>query len=222
MRASQIITEVIDGPAGALEVAHHPAPQVPNEATRSRGVALVAHPHPLMGGTMDNKVAVTLAKTFHQLGYATMRFNFRGVGRSAGQFDEGTGETDDAEAALDHLTKTYGGSSDAKTVLAGFSFGTFVQTRLWHRLHDTRPIERLVLCGPAVNRFPVDTVPADTIVVHGEEDDVVPLSAVLDWARPQQLPVTVFPGCGHFFHGRLTQLQRYIIGRWPVAGAARG
>ena len=96
-------------------------------------------------------------------------------------------------------------------------FRGIVQTRLWHRIHAARPIERLVLCGPAVNRFPVENVPADTIVVQGEEDDVVPLSAVLDWARPQQLPVTVFPGCGHFFHGRLTQLQRYIVGLWPAA-----
>ena len=225
MRASQIITELIDGPAGALEVAHHPAPQSAQSSSASssplwpvswpRGIALVAHPHPQMGGTMDNKVAVTLAKTFHQLGYATMRFNFRGVGRSAGEFNDGIGETDDAEAALDFLTRTYGnGNAAPATVLAGFSFGTFVQTRLWHRLQATRPIERLVLCGPAVNRFAVDTVPADTIVVQGEEDDVVPLSAVLDWARPQQLPITVFPGCGHFFHGRLTQLQRYIVAQW--------
>ena len=212
MRASQIITGLIDGPAGALEVAHHPAPSL------SRGIALVAHPHPQMGGTMDNKVAVTLAKTFHQLGYATMRFNFRGDGSSAGEFNDGVGETDDAEAALDFLTRTYGGgNATPTTVLAGFSFGTFVQTRLWHRLHATRAIERLVLCGPAVNRFPVDIVPADTIVIQGEEDDVVPLSAVLDWARPQQLPITVFPGCGHFFHGRLTQLQRYIVAQWPAA-----
>lgn len=215
MRASQITTELIDGPAGKLEVAHHPAPDRV-DAKPARGVALVTHPHPLMGGTMDNKVAVTLAKTFHQLGYATMRFNFRGVGRSEGTFDEGIGETDDAEAALDFLIATYGAGENSKIVLAGFSFGTYVQTRLWHRLQSTRPIERLLLCGPAVNRFPLETVPADTIVVQGEEDDVVPLDAVLGWARPQQLPIVVFPGCGHFFHGRLTQLQRYIVGMWQA------
>jgi len=207
MRASQIVTELIDGPAGALEVAHHPAP----DPAASRGVALVAHPHPLQGGTMDNKVAVTLAKTLHQLGYATMRFNFRGVGRSAGEWNEGIGETDDAQAALAHLTKTY---PHERVVLAGFSFGTFVQTRLWHRIHAAQPVERMVLAGPAVNRFKVDTVPEDTIVVHGEEDDVVPLAAVFEWARPQHLPIVVLPGCGHFFHGRLTQLQRVIGGMW--------
>ena len=161
---------------------------------------------------MDNKVAVTLAKTLHQLGYATMRFNFRGVGRSEGAWDEGIGETDDAEAALAHLTKTYPGA--AGLVLAGFSFGTFVQTRLWQRIHARRPVERVVMAGPAVNRVKIDTVPAATIVVHGEEDDVVPLADLMNWARPQHLPVVVLPGCGHFFHGRLTQLQRVIAGMW--------
>jgi alpha/beta superfamily hydrolase len=207
VRAAQTVTELIAGPAGALEVAHLPAPaHVP-----ARGIALVAHPHSLMGGTMDNKVAVTLAKTFHHLGYATMRFNFRGVGRSAGVFDEGIGETDDALAALDHAAHVYAGEC---LVLAGFSFGTFVQMRLWRRIKDARTVERLVLTGPAVNRFDLGPVPEDTIVVHGEEDDVVPLAEVLTWARPQQLPVVVFPGCGHFFHGRLTQLQRVIAGMW--------
>ena len=207
MRAQQTVIELIAGPAGALEVAHLPAPA----HTTARGIALVAHPHPLLGGTMDNKVAVTLAKTLHHLGYATMRFNFRGVGRSEGVFDEGLGETDDALAALDHAARTYPGGH---LVLAGFSFGTFVQTRLWQRIKDARRVERLVLTGPAVNRFPLDPVPEDTIVIHGEEDDVVPLADVLTWARPQHLPVVVFPGCGHFFHGRLTQLQRVISGMW--------
>ena len=160
---------------------------------------------------MDNKVAVTLAKTFHHLGYAAVRFNFRGVGRSEGVFDEGIGETDDAQAALDHAGHAYPGEH---VVLAGFSFGTFVQTRLWQRIRDTHLIERLVLAGPAVNRFAIDPVPDDTIIIHGEEDDVVPLADVLGWARPQQLPIVVFPGCGHFFHGRLTQMQRVITGMW--------
>ena len=208
MRPGQPVIELIAGPAGPLEVAHSP----PAQNVAARGIALVAHPHPLQGGTMDNKVAVTLAKTFHQLGYATLRFNFRGVGRSAGAWDEGNGETDDAEAALDHVRKTYPGPD--QLVLAGFSFGTFVMTRLWHRIHATRPVERMVMAGPAVNRFQIDTVPDDTIVIHGEEDDVVPLADLMNWARPQQLPVVVFPGCGHFFHGRLTQLQRVITGMW--------
>ena len=208
MKTQQTVIELVSGPAGLLEVAHSPPAA---HVAAPRGIALVAHPHPLMGGTMDNKVAVTLAKTFHQLGYATMRFNFRGAGRSEGVHAEGIGETDDAAAALGHADRLYG---HGNVVLAGFSFGTFVQTRLWQRLKDTRAVERLVLTGPAVNRFRLEAVPANTIVVHGEEDDIVPLADVLEWARPQQLPITVFPGCGHFFHGRLTQLQRVITGMW--------
>lgn len=201
---------VIDGPAGALEVAINAPPDV------SRGIALVAHPHPQQGGTLDNKVVQTLAKTFFALGYASVRFNFRGVGKSEGTFDNGAGETDDALAALAHAQARYG---DVPVVLAGFSFGSFVQTRV----ASTVTAERMVLVGPAAARFGETTVPADTIVIHGEEDDVVPLSAVLAWARPQELPIIVFPGCGHFFHGRLPQLQRTITGMWhePATAAAR-
>src|SRR5512141_1673422 len=130
MRPGQPIVELIAGPAGTLEVAHSPPPA----GVSQRGIALVTHPHPQMGGTMDNKVAVTLAKTLHQLGYATMRFNFRGVGRSEGHWDEGRGETDDAEAALAHLAHSYPGGT---LVLAGFSFGTFVLTRLRARIQAT-------------------------------------------------------------------------------------
>ncbi len=195
----------IDGPAGALEIAQN----VPAHAPR--GIALVAHPHPLQGGTLDNKVAQTLAKTFFTLGYAVTRFNFRGVGRSEGAFDDGIGETADALAALAHTRTRFDPHADSlPVVLAGFSFGSYVQTRVAQSV----AAERLVLVGPAVQRFAVGPVPADTIVVHGEEDDVVPLADVLAWARPQQLPIVVFPGCGHFFHGRLSDLQRTITGMW--------
>jgi alpha/beta superfamily hydrolase len=192
---------LIAGPAGTLEVAFN----VPEGVLR--GIALVAHPHPLQGGTLDNKVAQTLAKTFAALGYAATRFNFRGVGKSEGQFDEGIGETDDALAALAAAKVEFG---ELPVVLAGFSFGSYVQTRAAHVISA----ERLVLIGPAVKRFPIEVVPPDTIVIHGEEDDVVALADVLDWARPQQLPIIVFPGCGHFFHGRLPQLQRVITSMW--------
>ena len=191
----------IAGPAGALEVALN-VPEGP-----PRGIALVAHPHPLQGGTLDNKVVQTLAKTFAALGYAAARFNFRGVGKSEGQFEDGIGETDDALAALAAAKLEVG---ELPVVLAGFSFGSYVQTRVAHAI----AAERLVLIGPAVNRFPLEVVLPDTIVIHGEEDDVVALADVLAWARPQQLPIIVFPGCGHFFHGRLPQLQRVITGMW--------
>ena len=192
----------IGGPAGALEVVTN----IPE--TAPTGIALVAHPHPQQGGTLDNKVVQTLAKTFFGLGLAAIRFNFRGVGASVGNFDEGKGETDDALAALAYARQQFG--ADLPVVLGGFSFGSFVQTRV----AKVVAAQRMVLVGPAVNRFAVETVPADTIVIHGEEDDVVPLADVFAWARPQELPVIVFPGCGHFFHGRLPQLQRVITGMW--------
>jgi uncharacterized protein len=194
--------EVIDGPVGALEVVIN-AP-----VTSLAGIALIAHPLPIEGGTLDNKVVHTLAKTFFSLGYVAVRFNFRGVGASVGTFDEGNGETDDALAALAHGRQRFGNA--LPIILAGFSFGSFVQTRVAHRV----TAERMVLIAPAVNRFPTERVPPDTIVVHGEQDDVVPLADVFAWARPQELPITVFPGCGHFFHGRLPQLQRVITGDW--------
>jgi alpha/beta superfamily hydrolase len=194
----------IDGPAGPLEVVLN----VPEAA--AVGIVLVAHPHSLQGGTLDNKVVQTLAKTFFALGYGVARFNFRGVGASGGSFDDGVGETEDALAVLAHAQGVFGAT--LPVVLAGFSFGSFVQTRVAKRVHA----QRMVLVGPAVRRFAVEHVPADTIVIHGEEDDVVPLADVLAWARPQELPVIVFPGCGHFFHGRLPQLQRLITGMWHV------
>ena len=190
---------VVDGPAGALEIVVNAPPQTP------RGIALVAHPHPQQGGTLDNKVAQTLAKTFFGLGYAAVRFNFRGVGQSEGAFDDGAGETDDALAALAHARHRFG---ELPVALAGFSFGSFVQTRV----AATIAAERLVLVGPAVTRIGNAAVAEDTIVIHGEEDDVVPLAAVLAWARPRELPVIVFPGCGHFFHGRLPRAHAHDRG----------
>ena len=192
----------VAGDAGPIEVVHN-VPETP-----PAGIALVAHPNPVQGGTLDNKVTQTLAKVFFNLGYVAVRFNFRGVGGSAGSFDEGIGETLDALAVLADARATYGES--LPMALAGFSFGTFVQTRV----AQTVTPQRMVLVGPAVGRFAVGQVPADTIVIHGEEDEVVPLADVFAWARPQELPVVVFPGCSHFFHGRLPQLARTITGMW--------
>lgn len=196
----------IAGPAGALEVAVNLPAQSP------AGIALVAHPHPLQGGTLDNKVVQTLAKTFVALGYAGVRFNFRGVGKSKGEFGDGIGETDDALAALAYARTRFAAVATAPPVLAGFSFGSYVQARV----AAVVPPQRMVLIGPAVNRFAADPLPSDTIVIHGEQDDVVALADVLAWARPAQLPIVVFPGCGHFFHGRLPQLQRTITGMWKL------
>ncbi|HVO89632.1 MAG TPA: CocE/NonD family hydrolase [Casimicrobiaceae bacterium] len=193
---------LIDGPAGPLEVVLNTPEQPPV------GLALIAHPHPLQGGTLDNKVVTTLAKTFFNLRYVAVRFNFRGVNQSAGMFDEGVGETDDAASVLAYARERFGES--LPFALAGFSFGSFVMTRLAKRVSA----ERLVLVAPAVQRFAVETVPEDTIVIHGEQDDVVHLADVFDWARPQHLPIIVFPGTGHFFHGRLQPLARIVTALW--------
>ena len=188
----------LDGPAGRLEAATT-APGTPQ-----RGIALVAHPHPLHGGTMDNKVAQTLAKAFAELGYLAVRMNFRGVGQSAGVFDGGVGETEDMLALAAHMQREAG---DLPILLAGFSFGGYVQTRVATRL----VVEKLVLVALAVSHFAAGTVSADTLVIHGEADEVVPLAAVFDWARPQNLPVTVLPGVGHFFHGQLPLLKKIVM-----------
>ncbi len=187
----------IDGPAGKIEIA------VNDPGEGRRGVALVAHPHPLYGGTLDNKVVQTIAKAFHALGYCAMRLNFRGVGASEGVFDEGRGETEDFLALAEYARRTYG---EKELAIGGFSFGGFVAADAAAKLSP----RHLVLAAPAVGRFPVGEVQGNTLVIHGEEDDVVPLKDVLDWARPQQLPVTVFPGAGHFFHGHLVTMQRLV------------
>jgi hypothetical protein len=188
---------VIDGPAGALET------DLNDPGLPRRGIALIAHPNPVQGGTKDNKVVTTLAKTLFGLGYVVIRPNFRGVGASAGVFDQGNGETDDLVAVIRYAKARFG---ELPLLLAGFSFGAFVQTRVAQQV----TAQRLVLVGPAVNRFPAATVPANTLVVHGEHDEVVPLAAVLDWARPQHLPLVVVPGGEHFFHGRLHLLAQIV------------
>ncbi|MGD9942632.1 MAG: alpha/beta hydrolase [Burkholderiaceae bacterium] len=204
----------IAGPAGTIDTAFDAPAGTPV------GIAIVAHPHPLHGGTRDNKVAQTLARALLSLGYAVWRPNFRGVGESAGSFDEGNGETDDLLALIAAAQATPGLPAEARDrlVLAGFSFGSFVQTRVAQRLAQAgRPAARLVLIGAAVSRFPLETVPADTLVVHGEQDDVVPLQAVFDWARPQELPIVVIPGADHFFHRKLTLLKRIVLDAFGAA-----
>jgi uncharacterized protein len=205
---AQTQRKTITGPAGAIECAIDEPNSLP------RGVAVVCHPHPQFGGTLDNKVVQTLARAFVQLGYTSVRFNFRGVAASAGAWDEGRGEIDDALAVLDAHR-----SSDQVLILAGFSFGGYVASQAAARLPTHQAAQRLVLVGPAVQNFTVASVPADTLVVHGEVDDVVPLSAVFDWARPQNLPITVLPGAGHFFHGQLAVLKQIVLQAWAASPA---
>ncbi|WP_332750084.1 alpha/beta hydrolase [Hydrogenophaga sp.] len=198
-------TEVLTmtGPSGQIELA------VDRPELASRGVAVIAHPHPLHGGTLTNKVVQTLARACVQAGLTAVRFNFRGVGASEGVYDEGRGELDDLLAVV------AAHAAEGPLFLAGFSFGAFVTSHAAVRLHVSRDIQRLVLIGTAASRFDAAPVPAElharTLVVHGEQDDTVPLSSVMDWARPQVLPVLVVPGGGHFFHGQLPMLRELVL-----------
>ena len=196
MRASTR-REFVAGPVGRIEC----AVDRPDGATR--GVALIAHPHPLFGGTLDNKVVQTLARAFIDLGYETWRPNFRGVGQTEGVHDEGRGELEDLAAVA-------AGLSSPAIVLAGFSFGAALVGQLSRRVKP----ERMVLVGVGVTRLPVPSVPADTLVIHGEHDETVPLAAVLDWARPQELPVVLVPGADHFFHRKLQVLRAIVQSNW--------
>jgi alpha/beta superfamily hydrolase len=211
----------IPGPVGTIDCALDVPPSGQPDA-----IAVIAHPHPLFGGTRDNKVVQTIARALLQLGCACWRPNFRGIGGTQGEFDEGRGETDDilavvARAAEDESVRHLPGP--VRLFLAGFSFGSYVQAQAARRLAQAGGpdagvvLAPMILVGTAASRFEVPSVAPDTILIHGEADDVVPLASVMDWARPQGLPVIVLPGAGHFFHGRLTQVKSLILRNLGVA-----
>lgn len=200
----------IDGPAGKLEtVLAEP------DSSRWRGIAVIAHPHPLHGGTMDNKVVHTLFKALLELEYVAVRFNFRGVGQSEGSYGNGGGETDDVIAVAEAMRNGFDARfSHLPLWLAGFSFGGAVVARAAQRLGSQNKPQKLVLVAPSVDHLkapPVADHAASTLIIHGEMDEVVPLKTVLDWAAPQELPVIVVPGGEHFFHGRLHILKRIVL-----------
>ncbi|OUM04173.1 alpha/beta hydrolase [Variovorax sp. JS1663] len=202
---SQTEKLALQGAAGTIAALRDAAAQdVP-----ARGVAVIAHPHPLFGGTMDNKVVQTLARAFVACGWTAVRFNFRGVGGTEGVHDEGRGEREDMLKVIEQV------APEGPLAIAGFSFGAFVASCTAEPLWARRDIRQMVLVGTAASRFSVAALPPEaherTLVVHGEQDDTVPLAAVLDWARPQSLPVTVVPGGGHFFHGQLPLLKGLVV-----------
>ena len=208
---------LIEGAAGRIEVAAT-LPELP------RGVAVIAHPHPLFGGTMDNKVVTTLAKAFMDAGIATFRFNFRGIGATEGEHDEGRGEADDMVSVIEHARAQV---SHVPLCLAGFSFGGAVATRASERVD----FKQLVLVAPGFRRIsghgmgeapdpgdpnlgsPGRHTAANTVVIHGDLDETVPLSDSIAWATPREVPVAVVPGGEHFFHRKLHVL-REITARW--------
>lgn len=204
----------LDGPDGRIEVFIEPHTEI-------KGIALIAHPHPLFGGTPDNKVVTSLAKAFREIGCVTLRPSFRGVGGSEGEHDHGVAETEDLLAVHAYARGRFG--SELPVYLAGFSFGAYVVTRLALQLSDIAdPARRLVLVGTAsgfiegLRQYETAAVPADTIVIHGAKDETVPLANVLSWAEPMDLPITVIAGADHFFHRRLHLIRDVIQRQWKT------
>lgn len=209
-------TQAFTGEAGRIDCA------IDWPAGTPRGWALVLHPHPLQGGARDNKVVTTISRACVQHGLVAVRPNFRGVGASEGEFDRARGEMQDMLALVAQVRDQYPDWANAPWVLAGFSFGTAVAARTYAALADagdTLLPAALMLMGAAVQRFQDSevTVPADTLMVHGEQDEVVPLSETLDWARPRDVPVVVVPGATHFFHGKLLVLRALVQAKLKAA-----
>lgn len=204
--------ELWEGKAGPIEVS------IDEPTVSPIGLAVIAHPHPLFGGTKDNKVVQTLARAFLQLGYITVRFNFRGVGQSAGVHDNGDAECEDL-VQLTQQARNKLLSADLQkqpVALAGFSFGAFVTSHAAERLRKSEVlVGKMVLVGTATSRFSVAPVPENTLVIHGEVDDTVPLTDVLHWAGETNVPVIVMPGVEHFFHGKLPQLKELVVRYYP-------
>ncbi len=187
----------IKGHAGAIETV------IEEPAGEPRGLALVAHPHPLRGGSLDNKVAWTLARAALACGLVAIRPNFRGVGDSEGTFDHGVGETEDLLAVARASEAHYG---PLPWTLLGFSFGAYVQQRVARSLHA----QRLVMVGPAVSLYAFEPTPIPSTIIHGDQDEVIPFAAARDYAAEHAIPLIVVAGAGHFFHGRLRELQDHV------------
>lgn len=196
----------IDGPAGKLETV-----LVELNSEHRHGIAVIAHPHPLYGGTMDNKVVHTLFKALSELGFVTVKFNFRGVGKSEGVYGEGMGEKEDVITVVETLQNQFNArASNLPLLLAGFSFGGAVQACVAQNLSP----QTLVLVSPSVDRLnapPISGYVDKPLIIHGDQDEVVSLRTILDWATPQDLPVVVIPGAEHFFHGKLHILKRIVL-----------
>lgn len=179
------------------------------------GVALLAHPHPLFGGTMHNKVVQTLVRAFLALGYVTARMNFRGVGNSDGKYDYGNGETDDMLLLLAHVQKNF---SNVPLILAGFSFGTYVQAHVQQRLiacstsvSAKKIVQNLIFVGSVAGKWQMPKILVRTTLIHGARDEIIPLDLVLNWAEVQELPVIVVPGADHFFHHKLQYIKDIVM-----------
>ena len=201
---AQTLRLTLQGAAGSIEALRD------DPADSPRGVAVICHPHPLYAGTMDNKVVQTLARAFVQSGWSAIRFNFRGVGASEGAYDEGHGEAEDLRRIIAQCA-----SAGSALAIAGFSFGSFVASQVLSDAAQSHDLQKIVFVGTAAQRFAVQPLPAalheKLLAVHGENDDTVSLESVMAWARPQNLPITVVPQGGHFFHGQLPLLRSLVV-----------
>ncbi len=192
----------IDGPDGKIEtVINDPGPN-------RRGLALIAHPHPLHGGTLDNKVVTTIANTLFESGYVAVRPNFRGVGSSEGEYDHGEGEVADMLAVWRFVCERY---PNLPLILAGFSFGAAVQSRVSAIANP----QQLLLVGPAVNMFKMGAAPLHTLVIHGECDELVPIDHVRAWSAQYGVTLAVVRDADHFFHKKLAELKEQILELCP-------
>lgn len=199
---------IFQGAAGAIDCV------IDQPLGPAAGWALVLHPHPLHGGARDNKVVTTIARACLEDGLVTVRPNFRGVGESTGEFDHAVGETTDMLQLIQQFVQRFPDAASGKWVLAGFSFGTGVAARVYSDLaHNQQTLpDALMLVGAAVSRFSdADlTLPDNTLLIHGEDDEVVALAEAMDFARPRNMPMVVIPQASHFFHGKLLVLKRLI------------
>lgn len=195
---------MIDGPSGALEIATAGQPAPP------AGIALVAHPHPLHGGTMDNKVSQTLCRALHRLGFLVAALNFRGVGRSEGSYDFGIGEADDIAALARHARSVAG--DGVPVTLAGFSFGAGVQARAAQAVGA----RRLLMVAPSVPEDVEMDAGVDTQALAAHNDAIVDPGRVAEWCRRNSATLTLVPDAGHFFHGRL-----HVVAEWAAERAGR-
>ncbi len=195
----------VDGPIGKLETV------LAEPETAPIGIAVIAHPHPLHGGTMDNKIVYTLFHSLLELGFIAVKFNFRGVGESEGIFDNGIGEIEDAVTVTNAIRSQYSNHLPRMPLLlAGFSFGGGIQLYAAVQLNP----EFLVLVAPSVNNLnapPVHEQTKHALIIHGEYNEIVSIKTIFDWAAPQSLPIVIIPGAEHFFHGKLPILKQTIL-----------
>lgn len=197
-----------EGEAGSIECA------IDFPDTPPLGWALCLHPHPLFLGTNTNKVVTTLARSCVQQGFLALRPNFRGVGQSQGEFDHSQGETADMLALIDQFLQRYPEHQDLPWILGGFSFGTAVAAQVFAERQDQGKSlpSHLILLGPAVWKFAYRDIqlPDNTLLIHGEKDELIPIQDVYHWLQHRQLPLTVIPDSGHFFHGKLVILKNLL------------